>query len=100
MTYGFCFYVILLTEGYNLISILVANNHAIHIAISHTLQQVPSLPIDRDSLLFQRRNLGDEVQSTLTLLLLQFKGDVADGTLGDALHEVGGEAGNLVAHSL
>lgn len=45
-------------------------------------------------------DLRDVVVLALTLLLLELEGDTADGTLLDALHEVSGEAGNLVAEAL
>ena len=35
-----------------------------------------------------------------TYLFLETEGDASDGALQDALHEVGGEAGNLVSKSL
>ncbi len=41
------------------------------------------------------RNLGDVLILALTLLLLQLEGDTADGAALDALHQVGGVAGNL-----
>lgn len=43
------------------------------------------------------------VQNTylaLALLFLELEGDAADGALGDTLHEVSGESGNLVAQPL
>ena len=36
----------------------------------------------------------------LALLLLKLEGDTADGSLLDALHEVGGETSDLVAEAL
>ena len=33
-------------------------------------------------------------------LFLELEGDATDGTLGNALHQVGGEASNLVAEAL
>lgn len=44
--------------------------------------------------------LRDEIQSSLSLLLLQLKGDTADGASLNSLHQVGDEAGNLISHSL
>lgn len=44
--------------------------------------------------------LGHEVESALAFLLLQLEGDAADGALFEALHEMGGEASNLVAETL
>lgn len=44
-----------------------------------------------------RGDLGDVVVLALALLLLQLEGDTADGALLDTLHQVGGEAGDLVA---
>lgn len=46
------------------------------------------------------RNLGNVVVLPLPLLLLELEGDTADGTLLDALHQVSGEAGDLVTQTL
>jgi hypothetical protein len=48
----------------------------------------------------QKTYLGDKVQASLSLLLLQLQGDASNGASLDALHQVGDEAGNLVSHSL
>lgn len=40
-------------------------------------------------------NLGDVLILALTLLLLELEGDTADGTTLNALHQVGGVAGDL-----
>ena len=45
------------------------------------------------------RHLGDVVVLPLTLLLLELEGDTTDGTLLNTLHQVSGEAGNLVAQT-
>ena len=45
------------------------------------------------------RDLGDVVVLPLTLLLLELEGDTTDGTLLNTLHQVSGEAGNLVAQT-
>ena len=44
--------------------------------------------------------LRDEVQSSLSLLLLQLKGDAADRASLNSLHQVGDETSNLISHSL
>ncbi|KAF3795158.1 DNA-directed RNA polymerase V subunit 1 [Nymphaea thermarum] len=44
--------------------------------------------------------VGHEVHVTLPLLFLELEGDAADWTLLDALHQVCGEAGDLVAEAL
>ena len=41
------------------------------------------------------RDLGDVLILALTLLFLELEGDAADGTALDALHQVGGETGDL-----
>mmetsp|Transcript_64359 Transcript_64359/g.145164 ORF Transcript_64359/g.145164 Transcript_64359/m.145164 type:complete len:222 (+) Transcript_64359:177-842(+) len=46
------------------------------------------------------RHVWHEVEAPLTLLLLELERDAPDGARGDALHEVGGESGNLIAHAL
>jgi len=43
----------------------------------------------------QSRDLGDVLVLALTLLLLELEGDTTDGSTLDALHQVGGVAGNL-----
>jgi len=45
-------------------------------------------------------DLGDVLILALTLLLLELEGDTADGSTLDALHQVSGVAGNLVAQAL
>ena len=80
--------------------LVVAHHDAVHVAVPHRLQQIPRLPIDVDRLLLQGAHLGDEVQPTLALLLLELERDVPHGPLGDALHEVGRESGDLVPHPL
>ena len=84
----------------NLVPVLVANNNTVQASISHGLQQVPGLLVDSNGLLLQGTNLRNEVQTTLTLLLLKLQGDVTDGSLGNTLHKVGGESSNLVTHTL
>lgn len=46
------------------------------------------------------RHLGHVLVLALALLLLQLERDAADGATLDALHEVGGETGDLVAQTL
>ena len=43
---------------------------------------------------------GDEVHAALALLLLELERDAAHGATLDALHEVRGETGDLVAKTL
>jgi hypothetical protein len=45
-------------------------------------------------------HLRDEVESSLSLLLLKLQGDAADGASLDSLHQVGDEASDLISHSL
>ena len=84
----------------HLVPVLVANNNTVQAAISHSFQQVPGLLVNSNSLLLQGTNLGNKVQFTLTLLLLKLQGDVTDRSLGNTLHQVGGETSNLVTHTL
>jgi hypothetical protein len=46
------------------------------------------------------RDVRDVLVLALSLLLLQLEGDTTDGTSLNSLHQVRGEAGNLVAKSL
>jgi hypothetical protein len=48
----------------------------------------------------ESRDLGNVLILALTLLLLKFERDTANGTTLDTLHEVGGETSNLVAKTL
>ena len=45
-------------------------------------------------------DLGDVLVLALTLLFLELERDAADGTTLDALHQVGGVTGDLVAKTL
>ena len=67
---------------------------------SNVLHQVSQVLVHVRLLLLDERHLGHKVQTTLALLFLQLEGDTAHGALLDALHQVGHEAGNLVAHAL
>lgn len=48
----------------------------------------------------ERRDLGDVVVFSLTLLLLELERDAANGATLDALHEMGRETGDLVPETL
>jgi hypothetical protein len=67
---------------------------------SYVLNHLLSVSIDVDGLSVDLRLLGDEVHSSLSLLLLELEGDISDRTLLDSLHQVSDEAGNLVSKSL
>ena len=69
-------------------------------AVSKRLQKIPGLGINVNSILIQGTNLGNKVQASLSLLFLQLEGNSANGSLGDTLHEMGGETCNFVAHAL
>lgn len=45
-------------------------------------------------------HFGHEVEAALALLFLELEGNAAHRACLDALHQVGSEAGNLVAHAL
>ena len=79
---------------------LSVDGNTVEATVAQVLQKVAGVGVDGDGLLLEGRDLGDEVHSALTLLLLKLEGDAADGALVNALHEVGGEAGDLVAHAL
>jgi len=63
-------------------------------------EHVEGFTVDLDLLGPDGRDLGHEVHAALALLLLQFEGDAAHGTLLNALHEMGGEAGDFVPEPL
>lgn len=63
-------------------------------------QHVHRLLVDADLVDLKSRLLRDEVHAALALLLLQLEGDAADGAALDAAHQMGGEAGHLVAEAL
>ena len=72
---------------------------------AEVLEQVLGLAVDLEkAALLERgvegRDLGDVLILALTLLLLELEGDAADGTTLNALHQMGGVAGNLVAEAL
>ena len=54
----------------------------------HGLQHLVGLGIHKDLLLLKGRVLGDEVKTTLSLLLLKLQGDATHRTSLDSLHEV------------
>lgn len=69
------------------------------------LEQVLGLAVDLEKAALvvrgvEGRDLGDVLVLALTLLLLELEGDAADGATLNALHQVGGVAGNLVAEAL
>merc|ERR1711990_426798 len=67
-------------------------------SLDHVLEDLVLLDLDLLDL-----DLGlvwDEVHLTLSFLLLKSERDASDWTLLDALHEMGGETGNLVSKSL
>lgn len=74
---------------------------------AEVLEEVLGLSIDVELAVLgvlgevQSGDLGDVLVLALTLLLLKLEGDTADGALLDALHQVGGVAGNLspVSHT-
>jgi len=73
---------------------------------AHRLEQVLSLLVDIEHTSLavlreiERRHLRDVLVLALALLLLQLEGDAADGTALDALHQVGGVAGDLSQNPL
>ena len=83
-----------------MLSNLSVDGNTVEATVAQVLQKVAGVGVDGDGLLLEGRDLGDEVHSALTLLLLKLEGDAADGALVNALHEVGGETGDLVAHAL
>lgn len=83
-----------------MLHLLSVDGNTVEATVAKVLQKVAGVGVDGDGLLLEGRNLGDEVHSALALLLLELEGDAADGALVNALHEVGGETGDLVAHAL
>lgn len=76
------------------------NLHTLQILIPKARQHLIRSLIHIHTLSNQGRHFGNIVILPLTLLLLQLEGNTADGTLLNAAHQVGGEAGNLVAKAL
>ncbi len=58
-----------------------------------------SIDLQTGSAGIEGRHLGDIVVLPLALLFLELEGDTADGAFLDALHEMGGEAGDFVAEA-
>ena len=54
----------------------------------HGLEHLVGLSIHKDLLLLKGRVLGDEIKTTLSLLLLKLQGDATHRTSLDSLHEV------------
>lgn len=75
-------------------------NEARNVAHSKSRKHVEGLLVDLDLVALDSGDVGDEVHAALTLFLLELQRDAADWTLLDPLHEVGGEAGDLVAEPL
>ena len=73
---------------------------------AEVLQQVLGLDIDVELAALgvlgevEGGDLGDVLILALTLLLLELEGDATDGAALDTLHQVGREAGDLVAETL
>ena len=69
----------------------------------HALEHALGDGVDGDTvgdLLLHPGDFGDEVEALLALLLLHLEGDAADGAASEALHDVGGVAGDLVLELL
>ena len=73
---------------------------------AHGLEKVLGLLVDVEHAALavlgevESRDLGDVLVLALTLLFLELERDAADGTTLDALHQVGGVTGDLVAKTL
>jgi hypothetical protein len=65
-------------------------NHLLGYAIYYTI------PLRSSKLRYRR----DEVEASLALLLLELEGDTTNWASSNALHQMGGESSNLVAHAL
>jgi hypothetical protein len=77
-----------------------ADRNTGEVAISQTFQQISGIWIDLDRFLFESADFRNEVQSSLTLFLLQLQGDATNRAFRNAPHEVGGVSCNLVPHPL
>ena len=64
------------------------------------LEQILGLKINLDGRGIQSRDLRDVVILALSLLLLKLEGDATNGTALNTLHQMSGEASNLVAQTL
>ena len=68
---------------------------------AHALKQILGISINIQLTRFgvlcevESGDLGDVLILSFTFLFLQFEGDASDGTALDALHQVGGVAGDL-----
>lgn len=63
-------------------------------------QHVVSFDINSNFVEFDFRFLGDPIQSSLSLFLLNFEGDAFDWTLLNSLDEMGSESCDFVSQSL
>ena len=85
---------------YLITGLCLVDRYSAQTSESQTLEQVSCIGVNLDGLLLQGRNLGNKVQSAFALLLLQFKRDTTDGSLGNSAHQVRCVSSNLVAHAL
>lgn len=78
------------------------NGDTSELSKTHRDEQILGLRVDADVLgeVLHDGMVRDDVLTALALLLLELEGDSTDGSLGNALHQVGGETGNLVTETL
>jgi hypothetical protein len=80
--------------------VTLVDGNSVQATESHGLQHVSGVRVDLDSLLLQSRHFGNKVQSSLSLLFLQFQRDTTDGSLGNTTHQVCCVTSDLIAHAL
>jgi hypothetical protein len=71
-----------------------------HVLEVNGVKHLLGISIDIDGVLIKSRSVGDEIHSSLPLLLLQLKRNASHGSTLDALHKVSNEPRDLVAHAL
>ena len=78
------------------------NDDTRHTGETNGLEELVGLRVDDDLLgeILHDRVVRDDVLTALTLLLLELEGDSTDRSSSNTLHQVGGEASNLVTQTL
>ena len=79
---------------------LIVDSDAIEGTVSKVFQKISGVRVDLDGFLFKSRDLRNKVQTSFTLFFLKLQRYSSDWSLGNTLHQVGGETSNLVTHTL
>lgn len=84
----------------SLVAARLVDSNSIQASKAQTFQHISGIRINLDGLSLQSRNLGYEIQSSLSLFFLQFQRNTTDGSLGNSAHQMSSVTSNLVTHAL